>query len=231
MFFADNGIRIERYTGASQAQQLSTANLPGSVPMTPRKNTHPGSPTASMLTNPSATNPMDGQGPFTNLGTPALPMHNTHTVFPAQAARKNPMSSSFSATDIPAMAPNYTQAHGQASGSATGSGSRPARSSSMIFSPGSGPQAHAPPQPPLASPPHQQIQRSESSVNLDGSEPRIFPGVVSRHRRSSVQQSGSGTYHESDGQGWGRRSEVDTAVEEASEGTTPTEEKAGEKLH
>ncbi|KAF2436563.1 AMP deaminase [Tothia fuscella] len=212
---------IDRYTGATQSQELSTANLPEGVPKTPMRYPQPGSPTASMLTNPSATNPMDGhsQHQFTNLGTPALPMQTP--VFPAQAARMNPMSSSYSTTDIQALAQNQAQANGSAA-----PGNRPARSSSMIFTPGAGPHAMPPPQPPMPSPQFQSIQRSESSINLDGSEPRMFPGVMSRHRRSSVQHPGTGSIHESDGQGWGRRSEVDTAVEEeTSENTTPTEEK------
>jgi AMP deaminase len=157
-----------------------------------------------MATNPSATNPMENQIPqhFNNLPHPAMPMH---PVFPAQAARMNP---SFSAGDIPSL------------GSASPS-SRPMRTSSMIFTPGSGPQSMPPPQPPpmqsLPSP--SQIMRSDSNVNLDGSEPRIFPGVVSRNRRSSVQRPSSSSYSETDGVGigWGRRSEVDEVIEESDE--------------
>jgi AMP deaminase len=160
-----------------------------------------------MVTNPSATNLMDNQIPqqFNNLPHPAMPMH---PVFPAQAARMNPLNPSYSAGDIPAL------------GSASPS-FRPARTSSMIFSPGSGPQSMPPPQPPpmqsLPSP--SGILRSDSNVNLDGSEPRIFPGVMSRNRRSSIQRPSSSSYSETDGVGlgWGRRSEVDEVIEESDE--------------
>jgi AMP deaminase len=188
---------IERYTTAQTTTALSSANLPGSAQY------QPSSPSVSMATNPSATNPMENQAPqqFSNLPYPALP---THPTFPAQAARMNPLNPSFSAGDIPGLR------NAQPSPSIG-----PARSSSMIFTPGSGPQSHAPPQPqPLPSMPSpSQIMRSDSNVNLDGSEPKIFPGVVSRNRRSSVQQPSSSSYSETDGigLGWGRRSEVDAA--------------------
>jgi AMP deaminase len=200
---------IERYTSTSPST-LSHANLPENAAMTPRKSLHPGSPSVSMVTNPSATNPMDGQHQhqFSNLPNPAMPIQ-----FPAQQARMNP---SYSATDIASMPHRSKEANGSSA-----SGTRSVRPSSMVFSPGAGPQSQAPPQP-LASP-QQAIKRSESSVNLDGSEPRIFPGVVSRHRRSSVQP------FESDGvgMGWGRKSEVDDAVEEEADGSsTPREEKS-----
>jgi AMP deaminase len=201
---------IERYTTTSQSA-LSHANLPSNVPMTPRKSQHLGSPSASMVTNPSVTNPMDGQHQhqFSNLPNPAMPM------LPAQQARMNP---SYSATDIASLSHRNKENAGSAA-----SGTRSARASSMIFSPGTGPQAQAPPQPQAVQSPQQRIHRSSSNVNLDGSEPRIFPGVVSRHRRSSVQP----TDLDGVGMGWGRKSEVDNAVEEEADGNaTPREEKS-----
>lgn len=78
---------------------------------------------------------------------------------------------------------------------------RPRRASSMALTPGVG----APPQPsgniPSQPVPFQhpeetvQIMRSGSSSTLamDGIEPKIFPGVVSRRRRSSLR---SGSAHE-----------------------------------
>jgi AMP deaminase len=67
--------------------------------------------------------------------------------------------------------------------------------------------------------------RSDASLSgaehrhLDGSEPRIFPGVVSRHRRSSVQQrpgSSSISEKELDGMAFnlGLKKEDDVVVEE-----------------
>jgi AMP deaminase len=201
---------IERYTSTSPSA-LSHANLPTSVPMTPRKSQQPGSPSASMVTNPSITNPMDGQHQhqFTNLPNPAMPM------LPAQQARMNP---SYSATDIASLSHRHKENTGSSA-----SGTRSARASSMIFSPGAGPQSQAPPQPQAATSPLQPIQRTASIVDLDGSEPKIFPGVVSRHRRSSVQQPDL----DGVGMGWGRKSEVDGAVEEEADGTaTPREERS-----
>jgi AMP deaminase len=79
----------------------------------------------------------------------------------------------------------------------------------------------APPQPsPMQSMPSPSgIMRSDSNLNLDGSEPRIFPGVMSRNRRSSVQRPSSSSYSDTDGvgMGWGRRSEVDEVIEESDE--------------
>jgi AMP deaminase len=63
---------------------------------------------------------------------------------------------------------------------------RPRRTSSMTISPS----VISAPQPPTGQQPEQDLglTRTSSSVNLDG-EPRIFPGVVSRRRRSSLKGS------------------------------------------
>lgn len=55
---------------------------------------------------------------------------------------------------------------------------------------------------------------------MDGTEPRMFPGVVmNRHRRSSVQRPSSGysDLAEGSGQSWGMKSEVGEAVIEEPE--------------
>ncbi|KAJ9648439.1 AMP deaminase [Coniosporium tulheliwenetii] len=97
----------------------------------------PTSPSISMVTNPSATNPTaDGVSHFPHLPSSAIPTANTVPMFPAQAAR-------------------------------FGGGGSPARSSSVVFSP----------------------------PTTDG-EPRIFPGVVSRRRTSSIQRPGSREFSE-----------------------------------
>ncbi|RDI89418.1 hypothetical protein Vi05172_g435 [Venturia inaequalis] len=203
---------IERYSTAQQTSLLSTANLPGPTQPSSRAPTQPGSPSASMITNPSASNPMDHQArqQFNNLPHPALPIY---PVFPAQAARKNPNQSS---GDVPTV--------GSASPSA-----RPVRTSSMVFTPGRESQGMPIPQPPtnimqsLPSPNLTGIIRSDSNLNLDGSEPRVFPGILGRQRRTSTQRPGSSGVSEADGvgQGWGRRSEVDaggSVIEENGEG-------------
>ena len=132
----------------------------------------------------------------THPGSPTVPMlasPSTKLPLDASSARSNV---SYSANDTSA------QSH-------TASGALP-RSSSMMFTPGTGPQSQPPPQPSLANLPH----RSESSSNLplDGFEPRIFPGVVSRPRRSSVQRPGSSSMSDTDGptSAWSRRTEGDS---------------------
>jgi AMP deaminase len=167
-----------------------------------------------MVTNPSTTNPIEAPFmQFPNLPTSAMPLHP----YPSKAGRMNPLNSSFSAGDIPALAQGSQRP-------ITPTSSRPVRSSSMVFSPGGGPQSQPPPQPPTASSssyqpplssPQHSMHRSDSIVNMDGSEPRIFPGVMSRHRRSSMQRTRSGSHSEIDGlgMGWARRSEADAAPE------------------
>lgn len=207
--------RIERYSTAQTTSLLSTANLPGPTqPSSQAPTQFLGSPSASMVTNPSASNPMDNQPPqqFNNLPHPALPLH---PVFPAQAARKNPNHSS---SEVPAM-------------SSASSSTRPTRTSSMVFTPGWESQDMPPPQPPmntmqnLPSPSSTGggILRSDSNRNLDGSEPKMFPGVLGRQRRSSAQRPSSSGVSDGEAlrQGWGRRSEVDaggSVIEESEEG-------------
>lgn len=99
----------------------------------------------------------------------------------------------------------------------------------MVFTPGRESQGMPVPQPPtnamqgLPSPSSTGIPRSDNNVNLDGSEPRMFPGVLGRQRRSSAQRPSSSGVSDVDGvgQGWGRRSEVDAGgnvIEESEEG-------------
>lgn len=165
---------IDRYTSAIQAAALSASNL---APQTPKSalTTHPGSPSASMRTNPSTTNPLDAlqSHQFPNLPPTALP-HAHSPVFPAQQARMYP---SLSASDMPALAgPAPTSPVRD-----TTNFGRPTRSSSMIFSP--------------------EASSSGSALHFDGIEPRIFPGVVSRHRRSSLQRPGSSSFSDKEGEG------------------------------
>ena len=178
--------RIERYTGTTHSA-LSTTNLDPSA--SGPSNDQAGSPTISMRTNPSALPP-----DFTHLPNPAMPTQAT--TFPAQPARPHPTS--FSATDIPSLAPTSPM--------------RPHhRSSSLVFSAAPAPQPAAT----AALPPL--LQRRESLV--DAFEPRIFPGVVSRRRRSSVAaRPGSAALADmGDGFGLGAGAEL-ALVEEPEEG-------------
>jgi AMP deaminase len=205
--------RIDKYTRGSQTSTntLTTSNLnppDGAVPQTPRSNqaTHPGSPVASMHTNPSTTN-LAEQGHFS-----ALPPSANSPAFPAQQARLNPNTSAVDthtgAMTMPA-SPTRTKDEGF---------ERPRRSSSMVFNPGTGvaPQPTTAPTSSHVSQPFPQagsysqadepltLTRTTSSagLTLDGIEPRIFPGVVSRRRRSSLRSSNVG--ESEGGQGYGQ---------------------------
>ncbi|OCK76046.1 hypothetical protein K432DRAFT_396775, partial [Lepidopterella palustris CBS 459.81] len=195
-----------------QASSLSASNLapqsqtPKSASVQP---TQPGSPSTSMRTNISTTNPPDSQH-FSSLPAPHSP------VFPAQQARLHGHPSN-SAADIPALAntpgsPVKDSANYQ----------RPARSGGMVLSsgvPAPQPQTQlsssSQQQPPPLSLAHAasqtQLQRSPEQasssgpMHFEGIEPRIFPGVVSRHRRSSVQRPSSSSFSDKgdgDGASW-----------------------------
>lgn len=132
----------------------------------------PGSPSASMRTHPSATNPNDlsltGQLP-----------PSTTTVLPAQLARMHPAHiGNDSATNV------YYQGD---------SASRPARSPTFTMTQG----ASASPQPSSQA----NVNTRPSAGSISAAEPRIFPGVVSRHRTSSIQRPMSSTFSDKDGEG------------------------------
>src|SRR5262249_3763179 len=155
------------YTNTSQST-LSTSNLPETPVQLPKR----GSSIASMRTNPS-THPMD----LSKLPNPAMPLPSS--TFPVQVSRMNP---SFSANDIPSLTGQH---YGNFSTSPTFN-PRPVRPSSMIFNPTG---LSQPLPQPLPSPSEFRIPvRRDSVSHIDGSEPRMFPGVVSSRRRSSVQQ-------------------------------------------
>lgn len=182
--------RIERYTGSSHSA-LSTLNLNPSA--SAQSTLQAGSPTASMRTNPSAFLP-----DLMYLPNPAMPTQTA--TFPAQLARMNP---SYSANDIPSLQSAYIAAANASPEK------RPNRSNSLIFNPSAVPQ----PSPEMLRGPVQGLQHRDSVSQLDGFEPRIFPGVVSgRRRRSSVARPGSGSLSESgDGGGWAGKGAVDGA--------------------
>ncbi|KAF9699870.1 hypothetical protein EKO04_002152 [Ascochyta lentis] len=165
---------IDRYTRAAnaQARDLTMSNLQPEqqAPQTPKTHhaTHPGSPAQSQ---PSATIPNEHDKTFSSLPPGAMSGQS----FPAQQARLNPSASATDMVSMPTQPTSPTAANGE----------RPRRTSSMTISPS----VVSAPQPPVGSQPAEQdsgLTRSSSNVNLDG-EPRIFPGVVSRRRRSSLR--------------------------------------------
>jgi len=142
----------------------------------------PLSPAASMRTNPSASNPLNPQPPYHQSSFP---------FFPAQAARLNP---SFSANDLTM----FSTASVGSRDAATAPTSQPSmpilgRTSSVVFSQGGA----------STTPGHSYrgMEMSGSAIpplTLDGSEPRIFPGVVSRARKSITQRPSSGQFSDAE---------------------------------
>ncbi|KAF9736256.1 hypothetical protein PMIN04_004916 [Paraphaeosphaeria minitans] len=177
---------IERYTRASQSSTsaLTSSNLqPASAPPhTPVSNhaTHPGSPVASLKTHPSTANLQSDHQAF------SLPPAHQSPMFPAQQAR------------IPSGGPGTQPA--SPTRTKDSEFERAYRVSSLgIITGGS-----APPQPTGASQASgantpddslSGLQRTQSVVAIDGAEPRLFPGVVSRHgrRRSSIRSNDIGS--------------------------------------
>ncbi|KAF2099852.1 AMP deaminase [Rhizodiscina lignyota] len=147
---------IDRYTRV--ASQLSQSTLPPQTPFTANlpapQPSMPGSPSTSMKTNPSMSNPLDYTTPSGSVSSyytsnPTLQQavpgtSQNNPLYPTQAAR---MNQSFSTGDIAALGREQPAPAG-----------KPMRSPSMVF---------------------------------DGMEPRIFPGVVTSRRRSSVARDGS----------------------------------------
>ncbi|KAJ4344920.1 AMP deaminase [Ascochyta clinopodiicola] len=164
---------IDRYTRAANAQahDLTMSNLQPEqqAPQTPKTHhaTHPGSPAQSQ---PSASNAHEHDKTFSSLPPGALS-------FPAQQARLNPSASATDIASMPTQPASPTAANNE----------RPRRTSSMTISPS----VVSAPQPAVSSQPAEPdagLTRTSSNLNLDG-EPRIFPGVVSRRRRSSLRSS------------------------------------------
>lgn len=148
---------IERYTRASQTSSnaLTRSNLQ------PNQPTQPGSPVASLHTQPSTTNLHDGQH-FAQLP----PAHHV-PMTPAQQARI-PSGPPVESKTQPA-SPTHTKDTSSMAMNA-GSVSQP----SGVLSPEDSTSS---------------LTRTQSIPTIDGAEPRMFPGVVSRRRRSSIRNS------------------------------------------
>ncbi|KAI9718349.1 MAG: hypothetical protein M1812_004070 [Candelaria pacifica] len=192
---------IDRYTTAPVSSRLSAVSLPVSSD----GNAVPPSPTTSMKTHPSATNPIavdtaaykPGSTHYSNPVQVATP----HTYQPnAQAARQQP-----SQLDLSHVQQDATTAR---------------RGSRVFSSPATmDPQAYSqvPPQPhdPATS---LTAQQPFGYSSLSHAEPRMFPGVVSRRRKSSVTKftGVSSTAAGSDGQDGDMKSKEATTEEDES---------------
>lgn len=154
--------RIDRYTRAANtsSNDLTMSNLQPA----PKSHqvTQPGSPVQSMHTQASTSAPAEAP----HLSLPADAM--SAPLLPAQQARMHPSATTDTA------ASSLAVGHGVAD--------LTSRTSSMTINPSvSG-------APPAETGEDLGLTRSHSSVTLDG-EPKIFPGVVSRRRRSSLRGS------------------------------------------
>ncbi|KAF1951894.1 AMP deaminase [Byssothecium circinans] len=190
---------IERYTRASEdsTNALTSSNLEPSskLPQTAYSNqaTHPGSPVVSVNTHPSTTNLLAQANPFTALPPGAIPHHSP--LFPVQQAR---------IPSGPAIEPNASQTQPASPTRTKDTDTEfeaPRRCSSMTMTPGAVPlpqPSQVGSQPLNNTTPQQQarspeeplgLTRTASIATMEGMEPRMFPGVMSRRRRSSLRST------------------------------------------
>lgn len=161
--------RIDRYTAASDpSRKLSMSNLKPNHPFSANL-TAPGSPTAqSMQTNPSATNPLNHSEYFHSRNA-----QNGNFQLPGPAAAHHHYIPNAQAARI-SQSPSMVSLPGH----------KHIRTSSMVGhgSPAGGPA-------PTSIPPDMAPMPMSS---LDASEPRLFPGIVSKSRKGSMVTSRSG---------------------------------------
>jgi hypothetical protein len=147
--------------------------------------------TAMMKSDLSISNMTEGR-PFSPMKA-AVPGSPTATATTHMSAMNlqdpfSPLPKSAMPRDSPRMHPSYSTNDVASISNGSPSGQAPPRSTSMMFMHGSGPQSQAPPPQPTLS--------TQPSMRMDSivSEPRIFPGVVSkRTRKNSVQSTDTGT--------------------------------------
>ena len=184
---------IDRYTTAPASSRLSAVSLPHAQD---NSNVAPPSPTASMKTSGSFANAMSASvlemasyRPGGSQYVHPVQVANPHTYHPnAQAARQP------SQADLA-----YSQQDGTfAAGRRPQSGKEPVRSGSVIFTSPAGLDGQPNPFP-------QQSDASAATLPYStlSHEPKMFPGVVSRRRKSSVSRlsSISGAIPSADGVG------------------------------
>ncbi|KAK8213529.1 AMP deaminase [Zalaria obscura] len=171
---------IDRYTSAAQTSKLSTTNLSpqqsqdpaATAAGGPRLGLHPPSPSASMKTNPSATNPLHVNTEAYRAQNSLPPSAIPHTYTPnARAARvsSHPNIPALNTSDqlrSPRSAMHSPSAHFDgASSNGAGAAAAPA---------------------PTSVPPDMALAPPVPLSALDAAEPRLFPGVIGSRRRSSV---------------------------------------------
>lgn len=183
---------IDRYSHPVQSQRaLSVTNLPPGAYNTSTTNTGaPPSPTQSMKTHPSATNPL-------NVDTANYRPNNSYSganlVATPRQYQRTPQAARFagSSTAVPA-----DGEHQDGSVSPTSQRKPPVnRGGSLTFHPPTLASHEPPPQPSelpvLNSTPVQQSGPAVHDFATLSAEPKIFPGVLdNRRRRSSVAKSG-----------------------------------------
>lgn len=215
---------IDRYSHPAAASQrtLSTTNLPPGAVNTSTTNTAaPPSPTQSMKTNPSATNPL-------NIDTANYRPTNSayNSAAPPRTYNRNPQSSRFPGTSTPDGSHSQQQ-----DGSVSPTAQRKiaaSRSGNMTFQPPTLAATEPPPQPAgsselpiLQSTPA--AQQAGSAVHDFGSlsaAPKIFPGVLDNRsrRRSSVARSADYSVGEDLAKSQELRRDVDDAMREMETG-------------
>lgn len=145
-----------------------------------------------MRTNPSASNPID----------PAYQAQfSARNIISAQASRLN---QSFSANDLVGLGGASTVSREQPNRAV------PPRSSSMVFPQATTPGGTRSPETSNASIP---------PLHLDGTEPRIFPGVVSRARSSTNQRPSRISFSEADVAGYKNTATVEDPEQEQKTGS------------
>ncbi len=165
---------IDRYTGSTASTRLSVASLP--LAQDSNNTTTPASPTASMKTHPSATNPMSSVALDVANYRPGSVHYNSpiqlctpHAYQPnAQAARQADLAAT------------------QQDGAISSPQQKQTRSGSIIAASPNNPDgltAPIPPQPAEAA----SVLPPFGSSTLSH-EPKMFPGVVSRRRLSSISK-------------------------------------------
>ena len=167
---------IDRYTNVPVSSQLSAISLPVTNDSANSVAPQPPSPTTSMRTHPSVTNAIaldmanfkPGSSQYSNPIQAATP----HQYQPNAQAARQPANVDLS----------YAQQDGVPTPRRTTTNKEPIRSGSIVFSPTTleGQNSF----------PFQLPEAAATFANgtLHGAEPKMFPGVVSRRRKSSVSK-------------------------------------------
>lgn len=192
--------RIDRYTRVNApSHELSASNLPQSKPPTSASNLRvdqlqaPYSPSGSMMTNPSANNPM--HPPQHDFHLP--PQHNMHSGHPHSMAAGYGRNSSngFLVASPPRKAGRSTSMGMPTSNLTYFDNNNSAAVSSAGNSITGGPSAHGyasqglgiTPAPTSIPPDLHAMQQPPQPISgLDSSEPKLFPGIFSKSRQGSV---------------------------------------------